>query len=185
MKFDREFAMPSATTFSIAPIGRWVLRWTQLFARHTSIDPFARDSRLCTYTNDINPKTRALYHMDAEKFLLQMRQDGVAAHLAIFDPPYSPRQISECYKGCGLPVTAKDTQNAALYRRVRNALDPLIVPGGIVLSFGWSSNGMGKTRGYEIEEMLLVAHGGAHNDTICIAERKCAMPSQNQTEDGR
>jgi len=41
-----------------------------------------------------------------------------------------------------------------------------------VLSFGWNSVGMGITRGYEIVEILLVCHGGAHNDTICIAEKK-------------
>jgi len=31
---------------------------------------------------------------------------------------------------------------------------------------------MGKSRGYILEDLLLVCHGGAHNDTICIAERK-------------
>ena len=31
---------------------------------------------------------------------------------------------------------------------------------------------MGTGRGYELVEVMLVAHGGAHNDTICIAERK-------------
>ena len=57
---------------------------------------------------------------------------------------------------------------------MRDALDPLIVAGGVVLSFGWHSNGMGRNRGYETEEILLVRHGGAHNDTICLAERKVA-----------
>ena len=58
------------------------------------------------------------------------------------------------------------------HKRVRDALDPLITPGGVVLSFGWSSNGMGLGRAYQIEEILMVAHGGAHNDTICMVERK-------------
>jgi hypothetical protein len=40
------------------------------------------------------------------------------------------------------------------------------------LSFGWNSTGMGQKRGYEIIEILIVAHGSAHNDTICMAERK-------------
>ena len=97
---------------------------------------------------------------------------GVRADLALFDPPYSPRQISESYKGAGLAVGMKETQNATLYRRVRDALDRIVRPGGVVLSFGWHSNGMGRKRGYVLEELLLVAHGGAHNDTICIAERK-------------
>ena len=29
-----------------------------------------------------------------------------------------------------------------------------------------------KKNGYTIEEILIVCHGGAHNDTICMAERK-------------
>lgn len=42
----------------------------------------------------------------------------------------------------------------------------------IVLSFGWNTVGMGKNRGFEIIEIMLVCHGGAHNDTICLAEKR-------------
>lgn len=163
--------MPSRDTFSIPPIGAFVAKY--IAANHgDSIDPFARNNEHATWRNDIDPATTAPYHMDAEVFCLETGRQGFKCSLALFDPPYSPRQISECYKGFGREVTMRDTQNAALYKRVRDALDPLIVPGGIVLSFGWSSNGMGKTRGYEIIEIMLVAHGGAHNNTICLAERK-------------
>jgi hypothetical protein len=31
---------------------------------------------------------------------------------------------------------------------------------------------MGKKYGMEIIEMMNVCHGGAHNDTICIAEKQ-------------
>lgn len=64
----------------------------------------------------------------------------------------------------------KSTQNAALYAKCRKLMEQVLVPGGIVLSFGWNSAGMGKA--YERVETLLVAHGGAHNDTICVADRK-------------
>lgn len=90
----------------------------------------------------------------------------------IFDPPYSPRQISECYQAVGKPVGMAETQNARLYKIVRDGLDAILKPGGTALSFGWNSGGFGKTRGYTMGEILLVAHGGAHNDTICVAERK-------------
>jgi len=135
-------------------------------------DPFARNYEGAYYTNDLNPNTSAHNHMDAEEFLHMLRRRDVVLDGALFDPPYSPRQISECYQNIGREVTGKDTQNARLYKRVRDAMDAIIKPGGVVLSFGWNSAGMGKTRGYEIEEILLVAHGGAHNDTICVAERK-------------
>jgi hypothetical protein len=48
----------------------------------------------------------------------------------------------------------------------------LIRPGGYALSFGWSSGGMGKQLGFDIEKILLVPHGGNHHDTICVAEKK-------------
>jgi hypothetical protein len=37
---------------------------------------------------------------------------------------------------------------------------------------GLSSGGICKTLGFQIEEILLVPHGGIHNDTIVTVERK-------------
>jgi len=168
--FSRHFAMPSAETFGIKPIGDFVRGY---MAKATvSVDPFARNRDWATHTNDINPTTSAQSHQDAEAFLADLAASGIRADLALFDPPYSPRQVSEHYKAAGLPVTAEDTQNGRLYKRTRDALDKIMLPGGIVLSFGWQSAGMGIGRGYELIETMLVAHGGGHNDTICIAERK-------------
>ena len=168
MEFSRAFAMPNAETFSIKPIWEFVGR----YLGGVSVDPFARNCALATIRNDLDPRTEAQFHMDAEEFLRMLAVQSAQVDVVLFDPPYSPRQISECYKGVGLEVGMKTTQNAALYKRVRDAVDPILKPGGVVLSFGWNSNGMGKTRGYAIEEILLVAHGGGHNDTICMAERK-------------
>lgn len=168
--FTRCFAMPSADTFSIRPIYEFVQKY--MAGSKVSIDPFARNSRLATHTNDINLNTSADAHMDAEEFLVYLADRGVEPDLVLFDPPYSPRQVSEHYKAAGREVTAEDTQNARLYRRVRDAIDRIIHPGGVVLSFGWQSMGMGLARGYLPLEILLVPHGGGHNDTICFAERK-------------
>lgn len=171
MKFSRHWAMPSANTFDVPPIGDFVRRY--LRESKVSIDPFSRNKDWATHTNDLNPKTSAQHHLDAEEFLkLLLAQGGVSADLVILDPPYSPRQISECYQQVGRSVGMKETQSALLYKRVRDAVVPLLALDGIVLSFGWNSVGMGKNRGFEIQEILLCAHGGAHNDTICLAERR-------------
>jgi hypothetical protein len=170
LPFSRVFGMPNADTFLVPPIGQFVRKY--LSQSRISVDPFARNYVWTTYTNDLNPATAAQYHMDAEDFCHMLQEQGVQADLAIFDPPYSPRQIAECYAGVGKQATTEDTQNARLYRRVRDALDPLVAPDGIVLSFGWNSVGMGQGRNYDQIEVMLVAHGGAHNDTICLAERK-------------
>ena len=170
MKWLRVWAMPNKDTFSVAPIGAFVKRY--LGESTASVDPFARNKRWATVTNDLDPGTGAEHHFDAEDFLGLMRLEGRMFDLAIFDPPYSPRQIAECYKGFGRTVTTKDTQSSVLYARARDALVPVLAPEAVVLTFGWSTNGMGKKHGFEIEEIMLVAHGGAHNDTICMAERR-------------
>ena len=170
MKFERIWAMPSADTFSVKPIGDFVRRY--LAGAKCSVDPFARNKRWATHTNDLNPKTEAEHHMDAEDFLRMLAAKGVKCDVAIFDPPYSPRQISECYKEAGITVGMKETQNAALYARIKAAMMPVLTDDAIVMSFGWNSAGMGLKHDFEILEVLLCCHGAAHNDTICIAERR-------------
>lgn len=170
MIFNRKWAMPSHDTFSVKPIGEFVQRY--LSNSVISVDPFARNCDWATYTNDLNPSTSAQHHLDAEEFSRLLHSQGTMADLVIFDPPYSPRQISECYKGIGLKVGMKETQSAVLYARVRDSLMPIIPVGGIVLSFGWNTVGFGLKRNFQIEEILLVCHGGAHNDTICMAEKR-------------
>jgi hypothetical protein len=170
MKFSRHWAMPNRDTFSVAPIGDFVRGY--LAGSKVSVDPFARDKRWATHTNDLNPATAAEHHMDAEAFCLMLAAKGVKADLVLFDPPYSPRQISECYKAIGLEVGMKETQSALLYQRVRDAIVPLCTPDAVVLSFGWNCCGMGKRHGFKQIEIMICDHGGAHNATLCLAEHR-------------
>lgn len=41
-----------------------------------------------------------------------------------------------------------------------------------MISFGWNSNGIGKKHHFDITRILVVAHGGHHNDTIVTVEKK-------------
>jgi len=92
--------------------------------------------------------------------------DGV-----LYDPPYSLRQVVECYKSVGKEVTQETTQSSWRSRHI-DEIKRILKPGGKAICFGWNSSGIGKTRGFELEEILLVAHGGSHNDTIVTVERK-------------
>ncbi|KKN31714.1 hypothetical protein LCGC14_0821370 [marine sediment metagenome] len=170
MKFSREWAMPSHETFSIPPIAVFIDKY--LRASTVSIDPFARDFTRATYTNDLNPDTLASSHVDSLDFLRGLDDSGVLADLIIFDPPYSPRQVKECYNGIGLKMKQEDAQRTCSWVREKEIIHDLLEVGGVFLYFGWDSMGMGRTRGYQIEEILLVCHGPGHNDTICMAERK-------------
>jgi hypothetical protein len=168
MKFSRVWHMPSPDTFTIKPIAEIAHR----YRGGLCVDPFARSCRIADITNDLDPKFECDYAMDAREFLKLMSDMGVKADCVLLDPPYSPRQISECYASVGMQCTTKDTQNARLYRECKDGIDRILAPGGHVVTCGWNSGGMGKTRGYEMVEILLVPCGGAHNDYIVTVEQK-------------
>lgn len=161
--------MPSADTFTMSPVVSLLKKW--LPDKEIIVDPFARNSLLATHRNDLNPDTAATYHMQAAEFCKHLYDTKIRADAILFDPPYSPRQISELYQNIGLEVTKEDTQNSRLYKSVKDGLALLLKPGGIAISFGWNSSGFGKTRGFVMKEILLCAHGGAHNDTIVVVEQ--------------
>lgn len=169
MMWSREFSMPSRETFLLPPVSRLLDRW--LNGREVVVDPFARNSKRGTITNDLNPNTEAKFHLLADDFC-KLHEDGVRADAVLFDPPYSPRQISECYQQVGRQATTRDTQSARLYKTVKDSLDKMLKPGGVSICCGWNSMGMGITRGYEMVEVMLVTHGAAHNDTIVTVELK-------------
>lgn len=170
MTFTRVWSMPDANTFSMPPVVDILKRWVPRDG--VTIDPFARNSKWGTVTNDLNPDTEAEYHFPAEEFAAAMPTDS--ADCILFDPPYSPRQVAEVYQGIGQSASMSDTQTARLYRIVRDELDRALKAGGIAISFGWNSAGFGAERGYEVLEIVLIAHGSAHNDTIVVVERKRA-----------
>lgn len=158
--------MPSKHTFSILPIA-------ELLAEEVGgglwIDPFAGESKIATLTNDLNPEFGTTYNVESLDFLLHFylaTVDGV-----LFDPPYSTRQIKECYEQFGLKVTA-DVTRADWWTSRKRVIARITKIGGKVISFGWNSNGVGKSLGFEKTRILLVAHGDHHNDTICVVERK-------------
>lgn len=171
---NRVWAMPSANTLTIKPIRELVKRY--LYDSKVSVDPFARNCRWATYTNDLNPDTAAEYHLEAQEFLAMLLEKGIKADVGLFDPPYSPRQVEEVYAGIGRTVTQADTQMVDIRHEARNQLAELVGVGGYVLSFGWNSAGIGVNRNFELREILLVCHGGWHNDTICTVERKLESP---------
>jgi len=164
--------MPNADTFSVKPIGEFVRK----YLHGVSVDPFARNKRWATHTNDLNPNTAAEHHMDATDYLDMLWAQKVLADVMIIDPPYSPRQVKECYDSIGHKMKQGDALLGAVRKRLKAAICNVLKPGGAVLTFGWNSVGMGKNLQFQLEEILLVCHGSDHNDTICVAERGPTTP---------
>lgn len=65
------------------------------------------------------------------------------------------------------------------FSKFKDEIARVLTPYGVCISCGWNSNGIGKTRGFKLVEILLIAHGGSHNDTIVTVEYK----SNNKQKD--
>jgi len=169
MKITRAWAMPNKDTFSIKPINKLISEYIN--ENHDVADPFSNGKwwNDKTVTNDLDESLDADYHLDALEFLKFMK-DG-SMDVILFDPPYSPRQVSECYKKLGKTVNMQTTQSS-YWGNMKKEISRILKPNGICLTFGWNSGGIGKKCGMEIEEILMVAHGGWHNDTIVTIDRK-------------
>jgi hypothetical protein len=176
VKFLREFAMPNKNTFELRPVAALLKR--NINGARMIVDPFSKNSTWGTLTNDIDPGSMASYHMEAIEFLDTMIAEGIVADVVLLDPPYSPRQMSESYKNAGRKVGMTETQNALLYKNAKDRLTKLLIHGGIAICCGWNSMGFGLTRGFEMQEILLVTHGAAHNDTIITVEVRSAPPAE-------
>jgi hypothetical protein len=159
--------MPNSNTFDIKPIGELIKRYinNDLY----SIDPFSNKNRIAQFCNDIDPQYNTQYQLDAIDFL-KIHHDGYV-DLVLYDPPYSPRQVSECYKSLGKTVNMQTTQ-ASYWSNQKKEIGRIVKTGGHVITCGWNSGGIGKKYGFEIVEILLVPHGGWHNDTIVTVEKK-------------
>ena len=165
MIYNRVWAMPDKWTFKIKPIAKLLSRYVGDGVGW--VDPFAGENSPAEITNDLNPDRPTNYHLHAKDFanVLQEQVDGV-----LFDPPYSLRQTKENYEGIGYTMTQEETQSFP--NNVKKAIAPKINTGGLVICFGWNSNGFGRYNGFEMIEILLVPHGGHHYDTIVTVERK-------------
>lgn len=165
MKISRTWAIPNKWTFQIKPIAKLLTKYVG--DGKGWIDPFAGENSPAEITNDINPEKPTKFHLHAKDFFNKIpgQYEGV-----LFDAPYSNRQIKECYEGIGLTVTQKDTQG--LFCKEKKMFAGKIKTGGYGICFGWDSNGFGNYFGFEMIEILLVAHGGSHHDTIVTVERK-------------
>lgn len=163
---ERKWAMPNKNTFSIKPIAELI---QEEITNGIWIDPYANTNKIAKITNDLNPIYDTNYHLNAIDFLKLFDDQSIDGIL--FDPPYSPRQISECYHNIGIECTNKDTR-ASFWSEQKKEISRILKIGGKVITFGWNSGGIGKTYGFEIKRILLVPHGGWHNDTICTVETK-------------
>jgi len=156
MKFTYLKQPPKRYTFEQPKLKLWVEsrvkgKVLNLFAGKTKLD--------CDEVrNDIDETMLADYHLDAYEFIKNWKGDKFDT--IILDPPYSLRKGMEKYNG----------KYMSSFRRIKDIVPTILKKNGIVITFGYHSVSMGKSRGFEQEEICLIGHSGAFHDTIVIIE---------------
>ena len=79
--------------------------------------------------------------------------------------------MSGCRDNAGVDL-AWDTMDESFWGNHKREISRIVKLGGKVITFGWNSGGIGYKYGFQIKRILLVPHGGWHNDTICTVEIK-------------
>ena len=170
MIINRMWAMPNKWTFTIKPIKALLKKYIPKGGADW-IDPFAGKYSPAQFTNDLDPDSPAEYNMEALAFVEMMAKEGHRFNGCLFDPPYSLTQVSRSYKSLGLHFYNKHNKTGS-FPMVKDILAKSLYTGSRIIYFGWNTNAFGKGRGFEIEEILIVAHGGNRNDTLVTVERK-------------
>jgi len=139
MKINRAWAMPNKETFKIKPIYDLIMRTLKDTGRKCLeteiVDPFVRNSpykRICSISNDLDPEIEATYNMDALEFLRKKVKTNTVDVL-FYDPPYSPRQVSESYRKLGMSVNMQTTQSS-FWGNIKKRISKVVKKDGVVIS---------------------------------------------------
>ncbi|WP_304393117.1 adenine-specific DNA methylase [uncultured Clostridium sp.] len=129
MIITRKWEMPNSRTFKIKAIQDLILNYVK--DDYIVLDPYANEGFIreilkCKYiNNDIDEQYKTDYHLEAQEFLKLFESNSV--DMILNDPPYSPRQVSECYKKLGKTVNYRDT-SAAWYIESKKEIMRVLKP---------------------------------------------------------
>ena len=146
---------PKRYTFEQPKLREWVEQQCKgkvlnLFAGRTKLN-------VDEYRVDFDKDVPADHYGDAFDFVskTEMRFDTI-----ILDPPWSIRKSREKYGG----------RVVGSFTKIKNILRRILNKNGRVITVGYSSTGMSKSRGFEKIALAIVCHNGDHDDSFAIVE---------------
>lgn len=165
-KFSYFKAPINCYTFKVPKIKAWVesqckgLYVLNLFCGPTKLEGCIE------IRNDGNLKIDAEYHMDALDLLrfLVTNKDSIRKKfdVVLCDPPYSYRKSMEYYEG----------HRNSRFKQCLDLIPEILAPDGKVICFGYHASQMGKSRGFYVDEILVVDHSGAMHSTLACVEKR-------------
>jgi len=139
----------------IAETRIWNMQLTQV---EFACDPFARNCYWANpWTNDINIDTKAKFHLDAEDFLTEIKNERFA--IMLLDPPFSDRMSKDKYGTENLYAS-----DSAKMLRIQKLAGNLVIPEGYLIKAGYNTNRPHPC--FDLVEVRIVAMGNCRNDVL-------------------
>jgi hypothetical protein len=162
LKLERTWAMPKRDILRIAPVNKFLIE--EMGAGYWLTDLF---------TDAGNMVDRHV--MDILSYYKPESMDGV-----IFNAPTTFAQVAAYQKRHGVKWDGR----ASWWSVLKGEVNRIVVPGGRVICVSWDSNGMGMSRGYCMDRILMVSHGSHWHDSIVTSETKVRpMPKVAASEE--
>ena len=144
-----------------------VKSWVEDHCRDkTILNLFAGPTRIeecrIEITNDLDPTFYTTFKKDALECVRELIRRGSKFEVVLLDPPYSYRKSMELYDG----------HRNSRFKRILDLLPAITYVDAQIITFGYHSSVMSKKRGFKIDEILLISHGGAQHDTIATVESR-------------
>lgn len=168
MNFEYLAQPPKRYTFEQPKLKRYVQGWfdygnmvLNLFAGKVRLD-IDSPCTIREYRVDLSDEFSPDYVGDAYEFVLSAIEKGVKFDVIVLDPPYNLRKSREKYDG----------RYIGSFTKIKNLLPKILEPHGIIITLGYDTVGMSKSRGFKKVGIGVVCHGGDHNDTLVVVEEK-------------
>ena len=155
---------PKKWTFEQPKLKVWVEKWAYPPDGYFCLNLFAGKTKLGIreYRVDISDEFNPDKVMDAYDFVMMCKENKYQFGSIVWDPPYNLRKSREKYKG----------KYVGSLTKIKNELSNILIPGGKIVSLGYDTVGMSKSRGYQKIAVCVVCHNGDHNDTLGLVEKK-------------
>ena len=164
MKFTYLAQPPKKYTFQQPKLKIWVEKQCKgktlnLFAGMTKLN--INEVRVDNDENAI-----ADYYMDALEFIDFAEKRKMKFNTVILDPPYTFRKSKEKYNG----------GYVGSFPKLRNMLLSILSEKAIIITLGYDTVGMSKSRGFKKIAICIVCHNGDSKDTLCLVEERYSCP---------
>ena len=160
VKLERVYGRPSSRTFQIPPIAQLLKEEVSVGSKVCEPFPYKSTKDCFDYMNEWKSES---------------------ADVVLLDPPYTKRQVSEHYKEVGVKVTGWHT-SSGWTAKVKREAARILRCGGIGITFGYNSNGLGKINGVLPYRIMMVHSAGDHYDLLVTCEKKERFSSSYVSE---